>query len=808
MAEITAPGWPGIPPRWTSSAKSGVGTALSGSSDLWFTISHGVVNEVYYPRIDHACTRDMGFIVTGPGGFVSEEKRDAVHEINCSATGVPAYRLRNTCVNRHYRIEKELISDPARPVLLQRSRFTALDGAAADYRLHVLLAPHLGNRGSGNTAWIGDYKGKPMLFAERAGTALALASSEAWWNRSAGFVGVSDGWQDLHEHDEMTWSYPRAENGNVALMGGIVLPVDGAEFMLVLAFGATAEEAGHRARAALHDGFDAAYAAYVRNWDAWQDALLHLDEHRIADQRDRYRMSTIVMRTHEATDFPGGMIASLSVPWGFNKGDEDLGGYHLTWPRDLVETAGGLLAAGAHPEAGRILSYLQTTQEPDGHWGQNMWLDGTPYWNGIQMDETALPIILVDLARREGALTEPELPRFWPMVRRAAAYLACNGPVSPQDRWEEDPGYSPFTVAAEITALLVASELAGLNDEPDVAVYLRETADAWYACIDDWMYAAGSDRNSGFDVDGYYVRVAPVDDEGDTLRLQTSVSVKNVPACDADSAACDLVSCDALALVRFGLRTADDPRIVNTIRLIDSLLKVETPSGPSWRRYNGDGYGEHADGSPFDGTGIGRAWPLLTGERAHYELQAGRLDEANRLLAAFESMAAEPGLIPEQIWDAADIPERELYCGRAAGSAMPLVWAHAEYVKLRRSLRDGAVFDLPPQTVKRYLVERTGSPRVLWRFNQKIRSLRSGCGLRIETMAPAVVHWTADDWATTADRPTRDTGLGLHVTDLPTESLPQGARVQFTMFWPDAARWEGTNFTVAVAERAHGAGSS
>jgi len=577
MAEITAPGWPGIPPRWTSSAKSGVGTALSGSSDLWFTISHGVVNEIYYPRIDHACTRDMGFIVTGPGGFVSEEKRDAVHEISCSAAGVPAYRLRNTCVNRHYRIEKELISDPARPVLLQRNRFAALDGAPADYRLHVLLAPHLGNHGSGNTAWIGDYKGKPMLFAERGGTALALASSEAWWNRSAGFVGVSDGWQDLHEHHEMTWSYPRAENGNVALMGGIVLPGDAAEFMLVLAFGATAEEAGHRARAALHDGFDAAYAAYVRNWDAWQDGLLHLDEHRIADERDRYRMSTIVMRTHEATDFPGGMIASLSVPWGFNKGDEDLGGYHLTWPRDLVETAGGLLAAGAHSEAGRILSYLQTTQESDGHWGQNMWLDGTPYWNGIQMDETALPIMLVDLARREGALTEPELPRFWPMVRRAAAYLACNGPVSPQDRWEEDPGYSPFTVAAEITALLVASELATLNGEPDVSAYLRETADAWYACIDDWMYAAGNDRNARFDVDGYYVRVAPVDDEGGALRLQTSVSVKNVPACDANSAACDLVSCDALALVRFGLRTPDDPRIVNTIRLIDSLLKTKRP---------------------------------------------------------------------------------------------------------------------------------------------------------------------------------------------------------------------------------------
>jgi glucoamylase len=384
------------------------------------------------------------------------------------------------------------------------------------------------------------------------------------------------------------------------------------------------------------------------------------------------------------------------------------------------------------------------------------------------------------------------------MARRAAAYLVRNGPVSPQDRWEEDPGYTPFTVAAEIAALLVAAELAELNNEPEVATYVRETADAWYDCIDHWMYAAGDDRNRRFDVDGYYVRVAPVEDDDGTSRLQTGVPVKNVPQCDANSAACDLISCDALALVRFGLRTAGDPRIVNTVRLIDALLRVETPHGPSWRRYNGDGYGEHADGSPFDGTGIGRAWPLLTGERAHYELQAGRIDQSRQLLAAFESMASETGLIPEQVWDAADIPERELFLGRAAGSAMPLVWAHAEYVKLRRSLRDGVVFDLPPQTVRRYLVEHTVSPRAIWRFNHKIRSLPAGKALRVETHSPAVVHWTSDNWATSFDYASRDTGLDVHITDLPADSLTEGERVQFTMYWPDPARWEGTDFTVLI----------
>ena len=206
---------------------------------------------------------------------------------------------------------------------------------------------------------------------------------------------------------------------------------------------------------------------------------------------------------------PGGLIASLSIPWGFSKGDNDLGGYHLVWSRDMVETAGGLLAAGAHEDVRRVLSYLQATQQPDGHWSQNMWLDGSPYWNGIQMDETALPILLVDLAHREKALAEADVARFWPMVRKAAGYLVRNGPVSPQDRWEEDPGYSPFTVAAEIAALLAAADLADLNHEASIATYLREIADVWNTSIERWMYVSGTDWCRKFNVEGYYVRIAP-----------------------------------------------------------------------------------------------------------------------------------------------------------------------------------------------------------------------------------------------------------------------------------------------------------
>jgi glucoamylase len=260
-----------------------------------------------------------------------------------------------------------------------------------------------------------------------------------------------------------------------------------------------------------------------------------------------------------------------------------------------------------------------------------------------------------------------------------------------------------------------------------------------------------------------------------------------------------MVSPAALALVRFGLRAADDVRIVNTVKVVDSLLRVDTPPGPVWRRYNGDGYGEHADGSPIDGTGIGRPWPLLTGERAHYELAAGRHDEALRLTRTLEAFANEGGLLPEQIWDAPDLPGRQLFFARPSGSAMPLVWAHAEHVKLLRSLRDARVFDMPPQTVDRYVKRRLGSGLHPWRFNHRCRALPPGRTLRVEVLAPAVVRWTQDGWHTVQDAATRDVGLGVHLVDLPTASLPSGAAIDFTFRWLEVDRWEGRNFRVLVA---------
>jgi glucoamylase len=241
-----------------------------------------------------------------------------------------------------------VLTDPWRDVVLQRVRFVPLQGTLADFRLFIVLAPHLANRGSGNTAWVGDYKSVPMLFAERGHHALALASTAPWRTRSVGFVGVSDGWQELHAHKELRRTYLSAENGNVAVTGEIDLVSADGIFVMALGFGPTAMEAGQHALISLFEDFDVTQSEYVRAWEAWHAKL---EGGLAATSRSAlYRTSAAVLRAHESKRVEGGIIASLSIPWGFAKSDDDLGGYHLVWPRDLVEIAGGFIAMGAHEQ--------------------------------------------------------------------------------------------------------------------------------------------------------------------------------------------------------------------------------------------------------------------------------------------------------------------------------------------------------------------------------------------------------------------------------------------------------------------------
>ncbi|MDX5931294.1 glucan 1,4-alpha-glucosidase [Acidiphilium acidophilum] len=792
----TAPGFPGLPPRWTSSAKDGVGTALSPRSAVWFTHSHGILDEIYYPRVDQACTRDCGLIVTDgiAGGLFVEEKRDTVTTVERSAPGVPLFTIRNQSTGGDFIIEKRIIADPQYDCVLQHINLIP-GSSATGLRLFVLLAPHLVNGGAHNSGWTGSYKKDDLLFATGAGSSLAIASSTGFLARSVGYVGSSDGWQILRRHGSLTEAYEHADDGNIALVAELdaTRPI-----LLAIGFGRKPQEAAFQATASLGRGFDLAEAEYVSNWRHWQATLEPLDSARSADHHNFYRISTAVLRCHETAMFPGGTIASLSIPWGASKGDDDLGGYHLVWPRDLVETAGAMLACGALAEARRTLDYLKTIQEADGHWPQNVWLDGTAYWGGLQMDETAFPVLLVDLAFRNGAIAESILPHYWQMVRSACGYVIANGPATGQDRWEENAGYTPATLAVEIAALLAGADIAERLGHDTIAAFMRDTADAWNADIESWIYVRETALARRCGVAGYYLRIVP---EGDhdlaDIAIHSRVAVRNRPGSEADIAAEELVGADALALVRLGLRAANDPRIIDTIKVIDHLTRVDLPQGPVWRRYNKDGYGEHHDGRPFDGTGHGRAWPLLSGERAHYAIANDDLSGADALRRTMEGCTSDGGLLPEQVWDSEDIPDHELFRGRPSGSAMPLVWAHAEYIKLLRSLRDGAVFDMPPQTVRRYQVEKA-QPRCRdWREAWRRSKIPTGQLLRIELLVPAILHWTDDEWATTAEIPTVDIGLGLFSAEIPCSDLPPGRSVIFT--WrTQTGVWRGENFSVSI----------
>lgn len=795
--ENSPPGWPGIEARWTSSAKNGVGTSINPQSCVWFTHSHGILNEIYYPDVDQACTRDLGLLITDGKDFLSEEKRHTQTHGENHAPGVPAFHIVNTCRDGRYRIEKDLISDPQRNVVLQRTRFIPLKGTLSNYHCYVLLAPHLGNRGGGNTAWVGNDNMRPGIFADRDGYALALFCSAPWLKRSVGFVGVSDGWQDVNEHKLMQWEYSRAEKGNVAMIGEIDLLKSGGTFTLAIGFGENAEVAGKQADASLQENFDSILSQYVEEWQKWQKSIAAASGNSM-ERNEVFAQSLSVLRTSESKLHPGGIIASLSVPWGFAKGDNDLGGYHLVWTRDLVEAAGALLAGGAEADVLRVIKYLVSTQLPDGHWSQNMWIDGREYWPGIQMDETAFPILLIDLAYRKSLLKRKDIRKLWPAIRKAVRYLVLNGPVTQEDRWEEDPGYSPFTLAVEIAGLIAASDHAEMNDEHELARYLRETADFWNSNIERWTYAANTDLAKQIGVEGYYVRIAPPESSDASSPTQGFVCIKNRPPGQSLEQATHIISPDMLALVRFGLRSAEDQRIKNSIQVIDSLLRVETKNGPIWHRYNDDGYGEHENGSPFDGTGIGQVWPLLVGERAHYELAAGNSAGAEKLFRGMQFFTNDGGMIPEQIWDSADMPERELFFGKPSGSAMPLVWAHAEYIKLARSIHDNCVFDTPPHVVDRYIAHRNESRYAVWRFNHKCLTILQNKILRVEVLAPAAVRWSTDDWQTSTDTPTRANDLGIHIADLSTNSLSNGAAIVFTFLWKDTNTWEGQDYTIQV----------
>lgn len=785
-------GRPGIQPRWTQGGKDGVGTAYSADSRIWFTLWNGCVTEVYYPTLDRPQIRDLQYLVSDGVTFFNDEKKDLETVTTRLSPHELGYCITNSDPEGRYRIVKDIVAAPHLPCLLQHTRLEGDRSVTASIQLYALLAPHLQVGGWGNNGYVLDVAGKSILVAEKGGLWLAMAATVPFSRLSAGYVGASDGWTDLSQHLRMDWEFDRAEGGNIALTGQLELGGK-TEFTLGLAFGDGLHHAVTSLFQALGVPFVRQRKRFTDQWDRPCKTLLPL-ETSSEDGGNLYHGSCSLLLAHEDKTFPGALIASLSIPWGESRGDEDVGGYHLVWTRDMVNSAMGLMAAGNYDTPLRALIYLAATQQEDGGFAQNFWLDGTPHWKGIQLDEVAFPILLAWHLREEGRLGE-----FDPgaMIRRAAAYLVRQGPSTQQERWEEAAGYSPSTLAACIAGLICAASFLRRGGEEPAARFLEEYADFLVDHLEDWTVTTRGSLLPG--VERHYVRILPVridDVRPDENPDRHDLALANQPPGSRwRFPAREIVDAGFLELVRYGVCRADDPTIVDSLRVVDAVLRVETPYGPCWRRYNHDGYGQRDDGGPCEGWGRGRAWPLLTGERAHYELAAGR--EVRHLVRAMEGFASPTGLLPEQVWDAPEIPGHHLYPGRPTGAAMPLMWAHAEYVKLLRSLHDRKVFDLIPDVAARYSGKPPGRRLEIWKPNRQVARLKPGTVLRIQAPAQFRLRWSSDEWRTSVDVESQRTGLGIEYVDL--APLPgQKAPFRFTFHWSRPDRWEGRDFEVAL----------
>lgn len=483
-------GHPGLEPRWTTGAKVGIGTAWNSISKVWFTLAKGIITEVYYPRLDTANTRDLQFLITDGKSFFHEKRRDLQHALEYVDPQALAYRLINTDPQGRYRITKRILTDPEEDALIIRARFDVLKGERQDYHLHLLFAPHIGNRGYGNSGRIAVVEGTKILLAWREGIYAALACSCPVQKASCGFVGFSDGWQDLHDNLMMDWEFSSATDGNIALTAELDVSQE-SEFTVVLGFGASEEEAIRTALRTLEQDFDALERRYIREWEDYCATMDDLSA-QATDGGQLFWVSAMVLKALEDKTFPGAFVAAPAIPWGDTAGDGNVGGYHLVWPRDLVQVATACLAVGDEQAALRVLKYLDRVQDKAlGNWRQNLWLDGRPHWEGCQMDEVAFPIILAWRLKKADLLDYDPYPS---LIKPAALYLARCGPVTEQERWKENAGYSPSTLGAEIAGLLCAAAFADLNNEPELARYFREVADAWATKIEDWTFTpvAGS----------------------------------------------------------------------------------------------------------------------------------------------------------------------------------------------------------------------------------------------------------------------------------------------------------------------------
>ncbi|WP_075186242.1 glucan 1,4-alpha-glucosidase [Teredinibacter haidensis] len=757
----SAPGAPGTASTWSFSGKSGIGTSYEryvngqhrGNPDtgnvskVWFSIANGVLTETMYGLIHEAQLKDMQLVVVGEN-FVDIESTDTISSIDYlykDSTGRPlslAYKITNIDKDGLYIIEKSIFTHPDTQAVFHRIVFTP---NVPGLKLYLQANPHIGNTGEGDIAWT-DGEG---LHAQEGNTTMSIVSHKGWHNPTVGFVGVSDLRSDLVD-GKQDWVYPSTgdASGNIALGAELTTSANQpTTFDVVIGFGEQQSDSVAAAIMALDDGYERSLQKYNGEGSAvgWQDyleSLSGLKEIRPSstDNGKLLNVSALVLKAQEDKTFSGALIASLSNPWGDTVSAAQFStGYKAVWPRDFYQCAMAFLALGDTETplvAFQYLKNVQVTKNTKGSKGVTGWflqkthVDGTLEWIAVQLDQTAMPIMLGWKLWQQDVLSDKSL-KYWydTMLKNAATFLIEGGtvnldwntatvkpPFTQQERWEEQGGYSPSSIAATVTGLVSAAEIASHLGDSDSATLFLQTADQYEQSIEALTYTKqgryqGDDGNSE-----YYLRITQNSNPNDEGKLAD----RNGRGVLSENA---ILDGGFLELVRYGVRAANDPHILSTIENLDDetiaddyrvKYSFETNGYifPGWRRYGMDGYGEDEDtGKAYSETGKhtpgqrGRVWPFFTGERGHYELAKGATSEhlKNTFVAAMEFFANEGLMLPEQVWDGVGVDTAHNFAmGEGTNSATPLAWTHAEYVKLLRSVADEAVWDSYPPVVSRY----------------------------------------------------------------------------------------------------------
>jgi glucoamylase len=696
--EPVAPGAPGEKSVWTPADKHGFGTSRAPESEVWFTLRPGLLSEVYYPDLGTPALRDLEFVVSDGAGLV-ERTSDTQGSTNAPDARVPAYEQVDESPTGRWRMVRTYVTDPGRDVVLVDVRFTSLDDRP--YSVDAVADPALSNDGDDDRAVVGGSD----LVASDGSAALSLVADTGFDDRTVGHLGTSDARTDLLADGDLDARYGAAGPGNVVLAGrltGVTGLGDAQQAVVALGFGPDPSAASAAATGSLGDGFGAVAAAYADGWHRYIHEL-HDAPDSAAGIADTYWASVVVNAASEDKRNPGAFVASPSVPWVWGQEVDDLsspsGAYHLVWSRDLYQHATALLAAGDRAAAGRALDFLLLRQQrPDGSFPQNSDVRGATVWENLQLDEVALPLVLAwQLGRTDS--------RTYERVKRSADFLLSYAgerpaPWSPQERWENQSGYSPGTIAAEVAGLVCAADLARRAGDTASADRWLATARSFAGRLEAWTVTTSGPLSS----EPYYLRLTK---DGDP----NAATVYNVGDGGADLDQRAVVDPSFLELVRLGVRRADDPVVRNTLDVVDRELGVDTPNGQFWHRFTDDGYGEDAAGGqwrltdPGSRQTTGRAWPIFAGERGEYELLAGDGDPAARLQAMADS--ANDGLmIAEQVWDQhSPSGQPDFPAGEGTYSATPLTWSHAQLMRLAWSIDAGRPVERPAVVACEFLGE-------------------------------------------------------------------------------------------------------